>query len=197
MFIKRIRLFLFRRKWRKLNKHNFTCATNIFCPQRVIVKNYSYGNLEVLENGKGKLVIGNFCSIAEKTVFILDSDHPIDHISTYPFKAIFKNESEAITKGNIIIDDDVWIGYGAIILSGVHIGQGAVVAAGAVITKNVPPYAIVGGVPAKIIKYRFSQEIINKLLAIDFTNIDKSFVQNNLSKFYEVIDENTDLSWLI
>lgn len=69
-------------------------------------------------------------------------------------------------KGNIDVEDDVWIGLNATICAGVHIGQGAVIAAGAVVTDNVPPYAIVGGVPAKIIKYRFTKELIQELLQI-------------------------------
>lgn len=74
-----------------------------------------------------------------------------------------KVKHEATSKGDIVVKDDVWIGYGSIILSGVHIGQGAVIAAGSVVSHDVPPYAIVGGVPARLIKYRFSEEMTKKL----------------------------------
>ena len=101
-------------------------------------------------------MIGNYISIAQNVHFLLDVEHFANHISTYPFKVklLHSQKSESFSKGDIIIDDDVWIGYGATILSGVRIGQGAVVATGAVVTSDVPPYAIVGGVPAKVIKYR-------------------------------------------
>lgn len=103
---------------------------------------------------------------------------------------------EAVSKGDITIEDDVWIGYGATILSGVKIGQGAVIAAGAVVTRDVPPYAIAGGVPAKVIKWRFPQAIIDKLVKIDFSKLDEKMVRKHIDELYEKVDENTDLSWL-
>ena len=78
---------------------------------------------------------------------------------------------EGTSKGDIIVGDDIWIGYGAVILSGITIGQGAIIGAGAIVTKNVPPYAVVGENPAKIIKYRFEENIIKELLRIDFNKI--------------------------
>ena len=103
---------------------------------------------------------------------------------------------EAISKGDIIVGDDVWIGYGATILSGVYIGQGAVIAVGAVVSKDVPAYAIVGGIPAKVIKYRFSESVCKTLEKIDYSKIDEEFVKKHIDELYEEIDENTDLSWL-
>lgn len=81
---------------------------------------------------------------------------------------MLKKEWETQAKGNIIVNDDVWIGDSALILSGVEIGQGAVIAAGAVVTEDVPPYAVVGGVPAKVIKYRFRDDVIKELVKIDY-----------------------------
>ncbi len=103
---------------------------------------------------------------------------------------------EAKTKGDIIVDDDVWIGYGATILSGVHIGQGAVVAAGAVVSKDVPPYAIVGGVPAKVIKYRFNQEMIHELLNVDYSKLTKKMVEEHVGDLYKPLTDAEQLNWM-
>lgn len=86
---------------------------------------------------------------------------------------MLKKEWETQAKGNIIVNDDVWIGDSALILSGVEIGQGAVIAAGAVVTEDVPPYAVVGGVPAKVIKYRFRDDVIKELVKIDYAKVDR------------------------
>ncbi|MGN9105593.1 DapH/DapD/GlmU-related protein [Oliverpabstia intestinalis] len=98
-------------------------------------------------------------------------------------------EVESFAKGDIRVDDDVWIGYGASIMSGVHIGQGAVVAAGAVVTKDVPPYAIVGGVPAKVIKYRFEPEMIEELLKVDYSELTKEDIEKHIDDLYRVCQE--------
>ncbi|MDY6420297.1 MAG: CatB-related O-acetyltransferase [Succinivibrio dextrinosolvens] len=114
--------------------------------------------MNILDNNSlSKLKIGSFCSIAPKVTFILNSDHYTNNLSSFPFKVMClgSHKSEAISYGDIVVDDDVWIGYGATILSGIHVGQGAIIAAGAVVSKDVPPYAIVGGVPARIINSSF------------------------------------------
>lgn len=119
-----------------------------------------------------KLRIGKFCSIAADVKFFLGGNHRIDWVTTYPFSVIFKDGSftngHPTTKGDILIGSDVWIGEGAVIMSGVKIGSGAVVAAGSVVTKDVPPFAIVGGNPAKLIKFRFDNEIVEQLLKISW-----------------------------
>lgn len=120
-------------------------------------------------NKESKLKIGNFCSIAPEVAFILSADHYINQFSTYPFKSkVFDQGDEGVSKGDIIIEDDVWIGFRSTILSGVTIGQGAIVGAGSVVTKSVPPYAIVGGVPAKVISYRFETEIREEMKKLTF-----------------------------
>ena len=99
-------------------------------------------------------------------------------------------KEEAFSKGDIFIDDDVWIGYRSTIMSGIHIGRGAVIAAGSVVTKDVPPYAIVGGVPAKVIKYRFDNEIREFASRVDYNKFDKDFVRENLDLLYKEVDGN-------
>lgn len=188
---KHYKLYQFRNKWLKRNMHNQTIANNFFNIDLVEVGNASYGELNVISfANKCRLYIGNYVSIAQEVVFLLDVEHRLDCISTYPFKVktVKLCKAEAFGKGDIIVDDDVWIGYRAIILSGVHLGKGAIIAAGAVVTKDVPPYAIVGGNPAKVIKYRFDKNIIDKLMEFDFEKLENDFVKENIDRFYESID---------
>lgn len=126
-----------------------------------------------------RLIIGKFCSIACGAKFLFNSaNHTLKSLSNYTFPLFFeewglnkKNVTSAWdNKGDIIIDNDVWIGYEAVIMAGVHIGDGAVIAARAVVTKDVPPYTIVGGTPAKKIRMRFEEEIIAKLQQIQWWN---------------------------
>ncbi len=124
---------------------------------------------------KDKLMIGKFCSIACGAKFIFNSaNHTLTSLSTYPFPIFFeeweldrKDVANAWdNKGNIVIGNDVWIGYEAVIFAGVTIGDGAIIGTRAVVTKDVSPYTIVGGVPAKLIRKRFSENVINTLLEI-------------------------------
>lgn len=180
MISKYIKLYFFKRKWRKMNKHNFVCAKNVFNMNLVEVGNYSYGNLFVrpFGNNNEKLIIGCFVSIAEDVTFLLGGEHKYDCATTYPINAmILKNGINALTKGKIIVEDDVWIGYGALIMSGVTIGKGAIVGAKSIVTKDVPPYSIVVGAPAKVIKYRFSSKVINALQKLDFKKMNKQHVE--------------------
>ena len=126
-----------------------------------------------------KLVIGKFCSIACCAKFIFNSaNHTLSSLSTYPFPIFFeeweldvKNITNAWdNKGDIVIGNDVWIGYEAVIMAGVTIGDGAIIGTGAVVTKDIPPYTIVGGIPAKPIRKRFKQETIDILLKIKWWN---------------------------
>ena len=189
---------IFKRKWRKLNPHNFTNAEDLFDSTCVDVGDYTYGGLRVLTYNKiNKLKIGRFCSIAQEVMFILSADHYTNHISSYPYKVfIMKEEQEGVSKGDINVDDDVWIGFRSIILSGVHIGQGAIIAAGSVVTKDVPPYAIVGGVPAKVIKYRFSQQMITELLKSDYSKLTDEMVQEHINELYVALQDIHQLNWM-
>ena len=122
-----------------------------------------------------KLIIGKFCSIACGAKFLFNcANHTLKSLSTYTFPLFYKEwelEKSNITtawdnKGDIVIGNDVWIGYEAVIMAGVHIGDGAIIAARAVVTKDVPPYTIVGGTPAKEIRKRFDAEVIEQLLIL-------------------------------
>ena len=115
--------------------------------------NYTYGKIDInFFTNKEKLIIGNFCSIADGVKFVTGGNHFADRLLTFPVGSIYNiGKDDGYTKGPIIVEDDVWIATNALILSGVTIGRGAIVAAGAVVVKDVPPYAIVGGNPAKIL----------------------------------------------
>ena len=188
-----IKLKLLQREYRKLNKHNETCIMNFCDLSKIEVGKRTYGQINVTDFSPTdtKLRIGSYCSIAPNVKFLLGGEHQISSISTYPFKVkCFGQAREAGSKGDIVVKDDVWIGESAIICSGVTIGQGAIVAAGAVITKNVEPYTIVGGNPAKVIKYRFNEKLIDKLLNINIVNLFDKFEGDRQSLIYSDLDEN-------
>ena len=128
---------------------------------------------------KDRLIIGRFCSIACGAKFLFTSaNHTLKSLSTYPFPIFFEEwnldkkhvKSAWDNKGDIVIGNDVWIGYEAVILSGVHIGDGAIIGTRAVVTRDIPPYTVVGGIPAKEIKKRFDEETISKLQQIQWWN---------------------------
>lgn len=119
-----------------------------------------------------RLIIGKFCSIACGAKFLFNSaNHTLNSLSNYPFPIFFEEwqlDKGNITsawdnKGDIVIGNDVWIGYEAVVMAGVHIGDGAIIASRAVVTKDVPPYTIVGGTPAKKIRMRFDEDTIAQL----------------------------------
>lgn len=128
---------------------------------------------------RDRLIMGKFCSIACGAKFLFTSaNHTQKSLSTYPFPIFFDEwdlDVKDITsawdrKGDIIIGNDVWIGYEAVIMSGVTIGDGAIIGARSVVTKDIPPYTIVGGVPARQIRRRFSEETIAALLELKWWN---------------------------
>lgn len=167
-------LLFFRLKWRRANRHNHTLPMNRFDPNSVRVGEGSYGPLEVhmWDSKSESLEIGSYVSIAAGVQFVIGGNHALNTLTTYPLKVLrWQEQSESLSKGPVAVKDDVWIGTNSIILSGVTLEQGSVVAAGSVVTKSVPPYAIVGGNPAKIIRYRFPLEVIERLLRLNFKKI--------------------------
>ncbi len=145
-------------------------------------------NTDIVAEG-GKVTIGNFCSIA-RNVSMQVSNHAMARATTYPiFKNVFKEENinDFISKGDISIGNDVWIGAHALILSGAKINNGAVIAANSVVTGEIPAYAIVAGSPAKVIKYRFSPEVIEQLLkkkwwdwSVERIKLERDFFKTNI-----------------
>ncbi|MHB0753694.1 CatB-related O-acetyltransferase [Polaribacter sp. M15] len=185
---------------------------NIIKSPNIIVGDYTYyDDFENVENFEknvkyhfdftgDKLIIGKFCMIASDVKFIMNgANHLTDAMSTYPF-AVFGNGWEHAMegktypqKGNITIGNDVWIGYNATIMAGVTIGDGAIIATNATVIKDVAPYSIVGGNPAKEIRKRFSEGVITKLLELKWWNWDiekitknvQHLTHNKIEKFIE------------
>ena len=160
---------------------------NIIKKTNIIVGDYTYyDDFESVENFEknvkylfdfigDKLIIGKFCMIASDVTFIMNgANHLSESITSYPFAIFGKDWSNAMegktypTKGDTIIGNDVWIGYGATIMPGVKIGDGAIIATKSIVTKDVEPYSIVGGNPAKEIRKRFSEGKIKQLLEISW-----------------------------
>ena len=135
-----------------------------------------------------RLIIGKFCALARDVVFIMNgANHKLSGLSTYPFQ-IFGNGWERVMpgldelpmKGDTVVGNDVWLGYRAMVMPGVHIGSGAIVAAGSVVVSDVPPYAVVGGNPAKVIKTRFDAATVERLLAIAWWDWPVETITRNL-----------------
>jgi len=148
---------------------------------------YSYGSPTIIwGNPNAEYFCGRFCSIASNFIVYLGGNHRTDWITTYPFghvhEDVFKHNKEGhpSTNGDVIIGNDVWIGNNVTIMSGVKVGNGAVIAANSHVVKDVEPYSITGGNPAKTIKYRFTQEQIKKLLEIEWWNWDNEKINENV-----------------
>ena len=191
-----IKLNKFGRQFIKKYPENDFLPQNVFDINLFETGKYSYGELNVVAfNKDAKLKIGSFVSIAQNVYFLLSAEHYLSHVSSFPFKVKIVKElnHESFAKGDIVVKDDAWIGFGSLIMSGVTIGQGAIVAAGSVVTKDVPPYAIVGGVPAKVIKYRFDEKTIKELLKIDYSDLTKEEIEKHIDDLYS---ERLNIDWM-
>lgn len=193
-----------------MDDHNGLLRLLRHYPQRSLAEGqveigaYTYGNPNIKFFDKDtRLRIGKFCSIAEQVTLFLGGEHRSDWMTTYPFNKLAPEFSRITghpaTKGDIIIGNDVWIGYGATVLSGVQIGDGAIIGARALVAKDVPPYAIVGGNPAKLLKYRFAPETISRFLAVKWWDwkterlsqaIDK-LLQDDLDAFFQIAEASS------
>jgi len=149
------------------------------------VGRWTYGEPTIRSWGEGTVLrIGSFCLIAKDVTILLGGEHRSDWITTFPFPAIWPSASAFQcfhkSKGNVVIGNDVWLGLGATVLSGVQIGDGAIIGARSVITKDVPPYAIVGGNPAKLIRYRFEEEDRKFLEKLKWWDWPDELIEQNL-----------------
>lgn len=162
-------------RWKKNNQKNNIKLKSVIPLEMLDVGKATYGNLNIkVYDKKAKIKIGNYCSIADNVVFLVGGEHDYKRISTFPFQSlIYKQKTKKNEKNDIVVDDDVWIGYESLILSGSHIGKGSVIGARSVVKGKIPPYSVYVG--NKIIKKRFSDEIINKLNDIDYSKIDHVF----------------------
>lgn len=153
-----------------------------------------------INTGKQQVTIGSFCSIA-RNVFIQTYNHNNRKLSTYFVgQNVFKEkwENERVSNGDIHIENDVWIGANVTILGGVTIGNGALIAANTVVTKDIPPFAIVAGIPAKVIKYRFDKPTIDKIQELAWWDWPMDKIRKNKSLFKEELpDINFDISKII
>tara|TARA_A100001011_G_C13879769_1_gene662464 strand:- start:28 stop:585 length:558 start_codon:yes stop_codon:yes gene_type:complete len=141
-----------------------------------------------------KLKIGKFCSFGPEVKIFLNSDHPTNLPSTFPLKTLLLQKSpwpnqDVISKGDVSIGSDVWVGARSMIMSGINIGHGAIVAAGSIVTKDVGPYEMVGGVPAKTIKFRFTKKQIQAMLRIQWWNWSDNKIKEEISLFYSDISK--------
>jgi acetyltransferase-like isoleucine patch superfamily enzyme len=180
-------LFSFFNKKKKKRQKGFANVT-------IGRKSYYGPGCAFIARDGGCIEIGKFCSIADN-VTVINVNHNYNAVSTYPLairilksKNIKEIERERIV-GNVIIGNDVWIGSKAIILKGTNVGDGAIIGAGSLVTKSIPPYAIVAGNPAKIIRYRFNEDQIRGLLAIKWWNWSDEKIEKNIDVFYGSIDK--------
>ena len=186
------RLYEFQHQWRSLNSHNGTIAMNVFPIERVVVGGGTYGFLHILawDNPNEKLIIGSYCSLADVT-FLLGGNHDYKRLTTFPYWSHIlgkKSVEKTGTKGTIVVEDDVWIGHGAMIMSGVTIGKGAVIGTGSIVTKDVPPYAVYAG--GRIIKYRFSEKVIEKIKSLDLSKIRNLSLDEQKKVLFSHVNEN-------
>lgn len=187
---------LFSKREKPLATRNVSHTRDVLIMANCEIGEYTYGIPKVVYiHPERKLKIGKFCSIAQEVTIQLAGNHPIDWVTTYPFYAFTDDWPEAmflqleevyiwsdygLSKGDVIIGNDVWIGYGATILSGVRIGDGAIIGARAVVTKDVEPYSIVVGNPAHLHRKRFDEETISKLLEIKWWDWPIEKIKRNL-----------------
>lgn len=185
-----MRLESHRFRWYGSNRHNETFAVNQFRRDHVEVGNFTYGPLRVIDGAaSSRLRIGSFCSIAEDVTFVLNGDHPLDRISTFPLRAFVLGEQETVqSRGDIVLGDDVWIGHGAVILSGVTLGRGSVIAAGSIVTRDVADYAIVAGSPARVVRSRFGADVLEAVRKVDMSRLNEPFIRRNLEMLEASVD---------
>jgi len=165
---------------------DFYYTKDCFNHPNVEIGDYTYGRPSIRWLiGTEKVTIGKFCSIAGNVQFFISGNHPIDTVSCYPFPALKSEWPGAqgecpLAKGDLTIGNDVWIGTQAVIMSGITIGDGAIIGARAVVAKDVAPYSIVVGNPAKEVRKRFDDETIEMLLDVQWWNWPDEKIRRNI-----------------
>jgi len=188
----------FRKPFSARFPHQYMVPMCLFDVAKVEVADFSYGPLNVMcwNNPDEHLFIGRFVSVAGEVVFLLGGNHDSHVPSTYPFDSLILRNREDVpaTKGKIVVHDDVWIGQRAMILSGVDVGQGSIIAAGAVVVGDVEPYSIVAGNPARAVKHRFSETVIQELMTwADYSLLDAQAIRQYRGFLYQpVTAQNLD-----
>ena len=198
-FVKhRLAVRAFRKSFSARFPRQYMVPMCLFDVAKVEVADFSYGPLNVMcwNNPDEHLFIGRFVSVAEEVVFLLGGNHDSHVPSTYPFDSLILRNREDVpaTKGKIVVHDDVWIGQRAMILSGVDVGQGSIIAAGAVVVRDVEPYRIVAGNPARVVKHRFSETVIQELMTwADYSLLDAQAIRQYRGLLYQpVTAQNLD-----
>jgi acetyltransferase-like isoleucine patch superfamily enzyme len=164
----------------------------------VFVGRGTYGRPEIIGVNREELHIGSFVSISEGVVIVL-ANHNSSGVSLYPFSNVdwlrgrfaeLQNpDKHAVTKGAVVIGNDVWLGRNSIVLAGVHIGDGAVIGAGAVVSRDVPPFAVVVGNPGRVVKFRLSEKQISQITAIGWWDWDSDVLKKRENDFLLPPDE--------
>lgn len=169
-----IKLAIHKCKWRMNNRHNQTIAVSIFPCKNVNVGKNTYGPLELIwfpNAMDAKVKIGCYCSIGLSVKFLVGGGHNYHRISTWPFQTmVYKQKGNMDMNQDIIIEDDVWIGFDSLILPGTRIGRGTVIGARSIVTKDIEPYSVYVG--TKVIKKRFPDEIIDRIMGVNFAGIE-------------------------
>lgn len=183
-----------------LDKNNEYTAVTLGPGSYFVNGNLEFGSLEC------HVLIGRYSSLGHRLIFEVGLNHDYHQVTAYPFADLIKkdgqNHADSVNRCQVVIGNDVWIGCDVTIMGGVHIGNGAVIGAGAVIAKNVPPYAVVVGNPAKVIKYRFPENIIEKLQKIKWWNWPEDKIKNTIDEmktpdvFVEKFNPKTNINVL-
>jgi acetyltransferase-like isoleucine patch superfamily enzyme len=191
--VRGFRLGVHRARWREQNSDNQTTAENFFPIERVRVGRGTYGplHLHFFGHPDERITIGSFCSIAEDVHILAGGEHFLDRPTTYPIEHYldgYEGHGSA-PRGPVDIADDVWIGHGCIILSGVAIGQGAVIGAGSVVARDVPPYAIFSA--GRIGRYRLDDRARAAMVRLDWSRVTPADLAKNAAALIRPVDEST------